>query len=95
MYLQFLIIEVSYIWCRSNESFIFSFAGKGFIGVCLYCSVSNFTCCMVNIYSSYPIIEKTTTWANFVQRKEVLNGDVWCIMRDFNSMCYICEIGGK
>jgi hypothetical protein len=74
------------IWCKSISSPIFSFAGEGFVGVCLEWGVMKEVCFIVNIYAKCDLSSKRRMWNNLVLLKRGLGGGKWCVMGDFNSV---------
>jgi hypothetical protein len=74
------------IWCKSSSSSIFSFAGEGFVGVCLEWGVKKEVCFVVNIYAKCDLSSKRIMWNNLVMLKRRFGGGKWCVMGDFNSV---------
>jgi hypothetical protein len=74
------------IWCKSAASFIFSFSGDGFVGVCLDWGVHKKRCFIVNIYSKCDLSSKRLLWENLLLVKNEYGRGAWCLLGDFNAV---------
>jgi exonuclease III len=74
------------IWSKSAASFIFSFSGDGFVGVCLEWGVHKKRCFIVNIYSKCDISGKRLLWENLLLVKNEYGRGAWCLLGDFNAV---------
>lgn len=73
---------------KSNSNLLFSFTGKGFVGVCLEWGVLKNRTFVVNyVYSKCDLMEKRTLWHSLLEVKRGLGEGAWCIIGDFNAVC--------
>jgi hypothetical protein len=73
------------LWNKDKFSFIFSFSGEGFLGVCLLIVAKQRVCYVVNVYAKCEIQARRRIWDNILISKRGFGGDVWCVVGDFNS----------
>lgn len=83
------------IWCSSKGRAIFSFAGPGFVGVCLEWGVLRTPCFVVNVYSKCSLADKRELWQKLLAFKHSMGGNVWCVAGDFNSVLHDSERRGS
>jgi hypothetical protein len=82
------------IWCSSKGTAAFSFSGSGFVGVCIEWGVLRHQCFIVNVYSKCSLVEKRVMWEKLLELRSCLQGDLWCVAGDFNSVLHESERRG-
>lgn len=83
------------IWCSSKGNATFSFSGPGYVGVCIEWGVLRHQCFIVNVYSKCSLAEKRVMWDKLLECKSSLQGDLWCVAGDFNSVLHDSERRGN
>lgn len=56
--------------------------------------VSKTKCMVINVYFKCSPSEKKNLWRDLVLKKAFLEENVWCVMGDFNSSCFLFERAG-
>jgi mannosylglycoprotein endo-beta-mannosidase len=74
------------IWDATKGTFVKSFHGLGFLGVCLEWGVKKRRCIVINIYSPCGLLSKKRLWVDVLVAKYVEVADLWCVVGDFNSV---------
>jgi hypothetical protein len=74
------------IWCKVKASIVFNFMGDGFVGVCLDLLNENRRCYVVNVYAKCNLQEKRRLWRDILMSKGGFEGELWCVLGDFNSV---------
>ncbi|KAK7266420.1 hypothetical protein RIF29_19064 [Crotalaria pallida] len=74
------------LWCNKKFHFISSFVGDGYAGVCL---------ALAGVYSPCAIEGKRSLWASLLNQKQVIGGNVWCVLGDFNAVYWQEERRGS
>jgi hypothetical protein len=82
------------IWRKSISSFIYSFKGEGYVGVCLDWGVHKHRCFVVNVYSKCELANKRRLWDSILMSKGGFGGGVWCVVGDFNAVLHSDERRG-
>lgn len=85
------------IWNSDLLEAIFSFFGRGFVGVLVKWKSSNDTCFLVNVYSPCAFDDKKEVWRDLLLCKRSFGGVDWCVAGDFNAVTSVDErkgIGG-
>lgn len=74
------------LWKNSLFSLIYTFSGKGFLGIFGIWIKTSTPCIVINIYSSCILAENKQLWADLITSKMGFGGYLWCIVRDFNAL---------
>lgn len=74
------------MWSGSQFKQIFTFSGKGFLGVSGVWVKNNKCCNIINIYSPCLISEKRELWRIHIMSKRGFDGVLWCLVGDFNAI---------
>lgn len=85
------------IWNSDLLEAIFSFFGRGFVGVLVKWKSSNDTCFLVNVYLPCAFDDKKEVWRDLLLCKRSFGGVDWCVAGDFNAVTSVDErkgIGG-
>lgn len=82
------------IWNSDLADAVFSFSGRGFVGVCAKWKTSNNICFLVNVYSPCDFDGKKELWKDLLLCKRCFGGGVWCVAGDFNAISAVEERRG-
>lgn len=82
------------IWNSDLLEIVFSFSGRGFVGVYAKWKTSNETCFLVNVYSPCSLERKKELLRDLLLCKRSLGGNVWCVAGDFNAITNVVERRG-
>jgi mannosylglycoprotein endo-beta-mannosidase len=74
------------IWSKVKASLFFTFAGDGFVGVCLNLVAKGRRCYIVNAYAKCNISDKRRLWGDILISRRGFGDDLWCLLGDFNSI---------
>lgn len=66
----------------------------GFVGVCLEWGSERKICYVVNVYGKHNLGEKRQTWGDLVMYRQGFGEGLWCVLGDFNSVCFPTERKG-
>jgi exonuclease III len=72
------------IWRKSCASLVSSFQGDGFVGVILDWGVEKTRCTIINVYSKCDLSAKRILWESLLGERQNREGEVWCVLGDFN-----------
>ncbi|KAK2447939.1 DNA-(apurinic or apyrimidinic site) endonuclease [Trifolium repens] len=74
------------LWDSTKGSFVKSFHGHGFLGVCLEWGVHKKSCIIINVYAPCDLLNKKRLWVDVLVAKHGEVAEFWCVLGDFNSV---------